>query len=138
MSNEKTLIEKLKIVLGLVEHDEMIEDKTEDVIEVVTPEVIEDVIEEVIKEDEKVENEVTPEEKTDIITEVMQILEPRIKALEEAILMMGENYKKENEELKSQVQKLSAEPAGVPVKPTFNLPSEENALANIVRNKRKK
>jgi ATP-dependent protease ClpP protease subunit len=49
-------------------------------------------------------NEVTPEEKTAIVNEVMQILEPRIIALEEAIAQMmpeeapAENMEKEEEE----------------------------------------
>jgi hypothetical protein len=68
----------------------------------------------------------------------MQILEPRIAALEEAVLMMGANYKKENEELKSQVQKLSEQPGGAPVKTPFQLPdASENALSRIAKNKNK-
>ena len=44
--------------------------------------------------DNEVENEVTPEEQTAIVDEVMQILEPRIVALEEA---MAELMPKEEE-----------------------------------------
>ena len=44
--------------------------------------------------DNEVENEVTPEEQTAIVDEVMQILEPRIVALEEA---MAEMMPKEEE-----------------------------------------
>jgi hypothetical protein len=80
----------------------------------------------------------TPEQQTAIVSELMQILEPRIAALEEAILMMGKNYKEENEELKSQVQKLSAQPGGAPVKTPIQLPdASENALERMAKNKRK-
>lgn len=87
---------------------------------------------------EPVEAALTPEEQTAIVSELMTILEPRIAALEEAILMMGANYKKENEELKSQVQKLSQQPGGEPVKTPFQLPdASDNALSRIAKNKRK-
>jgi hypothetical protein len=42
------------------------------------------------------EMEVTPEEQTDIISEVMQILEPRLAALEAAVAGMGEFAKTED------------------------------------------
>jgi preprotein translocase subunit YajC/ribosomal protein S15P/S13E len=50
---------------------------------------------------------VTPEEQTAIITEVMQILEPRIAALEEALMAKAEAFEAmttENNELKSQLE----------------------------------
>jgi len=185
MSNEKNLIEKLKIVLGMVENHKLASAKLEDgtvvefdgeelvigsVVYVVPAEgektlapegehVLENGTKIVVdaqgavtqifeKENEEegegaeggepVEAALTPEEQTAIVSELMQILEPRIAALEEAVLMMGANYKKENEELKSQVQKLSEQPGGAPVKTPFQLPdASENALDRIAKNKRK-
>ena len=52
--------------------------------------------------DVAVENEVTPEEVTDIISEVMQIIEPRLVALEEAhekMMPMEEEAEEEVEEV---------------------------------------
>jgi hypothetical protein len=184
MSNEKTLIEKLKVVLGMVENHKLAQAKLEDgtVVEYDGEELVvgsvvyvvpaegektlapagehvlengtkivvsgeegqEGVVTEIYEKEEEVEPTepveaaLTPEEQTAIVSELMQILEPRIAALEEAILMMGENYKKENEELKSQVEKLSAAPGGAPVKTPIQLPdASENALARIAKNKRK-
>jgi len=183
MSNEKNLIEKLKIVLGMVENHKLASAKLEDgtvvefdgeelvigsVVYVVPAEgektlapegehVLENgtkivvdaqgAVTEIFEKEEEgegaeggepVEAALTPEEQTAIVSELMQILEPRIAALEEAVLMMGANYKKENEELKSQVQKLSEQPGGAPVKTPFQLPdASENALSRIARNKNK-
>jgi hypothetical protein len=187
MSNEKNLIEKLKIVLGMVENHKLAQAKLEDgtVVEFDGEELVvgsivyvvpaegektfapagehvlengtkivvsgeegeEGLVTEIYEKEEEteptepvepVEAALTPEEQTAIVSELMQILEPRIAALEEAILMMGENYKKENEELKSQVQKLSEQPGGAPVKTPFQLPdASENALSRIARNKNK-
>lgn len=153
MTEEKSLIEKLKIVLGLVELEKEEEKEVEENLEEKEEEKAE---EENLEEEEKSEEEeenleeekpeeeeeevkaaLTPEEQTAIVSELMSILEPRIAALEEAILMMGKEYKKENEELKSQVQKLSAEPGGAPVKAPLQLPDADNALSRIAKNKRK-
>lgn len=191
MSNEKTLIEKLKVVLGMVENQKLAQAKLEDGVTVVEYDGEELVVGSIVyivpaegektfapagehvlqngtkivvsgeegqegvvteiyeKEEEQPETPETPveapvqaaitdEEKTSIVSELMQILEPRIAALEEAILMMGKNYKEENEELKSQVQKLSAQPGGAPVKTPIQLPdASENALERMAKNKRK-
>jgi hypothetical protein len=196
MSNEKSLIEKLKIVLGMVENHTLAQAKLEDgtVVEFDGEELVvgsivyivpaegektfapagehvlengskiviseeegkEGVVTEILEkeeevgaadepgenpeeeEEEEVKAAITPEEQTAIVSELMQILEPRIAALEEAVLMMGANYKEENEELKSQIQKLSAEPGGAPVKTPLQLPdASENALTRIAKNKRK-
>jgi hypothetical protein len=152
MQNEKSLIERLKIVLGLVEETE---EETPETVEEVTPETVEEVIEETPETTEEVTEEVTEEaveetpetteenttpsitedEKAQIVSELTQIFETRIATLEEAMLLMGKNYKKENEELKIQVQKLSEQPGGVPVKPTLQIPQADNALAGVVARK---
>jgi hypothetical protein len=180
MSNEKNLIEKLKVVLGLVEAHKLAQAKLEDgtVVEFDGEELVigsvvyvvpaegektlapegehvlengtkivvdaEGAVTEIFEKEEEgegaepVEAALTPEEQTAIVSELMQILEPRIAALEEAVLMMGANYKKENEELKSQVQKLSEQPGGAPVRTPIQLPdASENALSRIARNKKK-
>lgn len=188
MNNEKNLIERMKIVLGLVETVKLSQAKLEDgtivefegdelmvgstlyvisedgskttapvgehILENGTKVTVDEngVVTEIFEKEEEVEietptepvveetnmAELTPEQQTAIVSELMVILEPRITALEEAILMMGENYKKENEELKSQVQKLSEQPAGVPVKTPIQFPdNSENALSRIAKNKRK-
>ena len=138
------LIQKLKVILGMVENDEVIEtpEETPENVELnenpeETPEEVVETPEEVVETPEEVKAAITPEEQTAIVAEIMQILEPRLAALEEAMLMMGTNYKKENEELKSEVQKLAAQPGGEPVKTKFTLPDGENALLNIAKNKKK-
>jgi hypothetical protein len=181
MSNEKSLIEKLKIVLGLVqlaeakledgttveydgdelaigtvvyvvpaegektlapEGEHVLENGNKIVVDAngVVTEIFEKEEEEVepAEKVEEVQAALTPEEQTAIVSELMQILEPRISALEEAVLMMGKEYKKENEELKSQVQKLSEQPGAAPIKAPLQLPdASENALSRIAKNKRK-
>ena len=141
MTEEKSLIEKLKIVLGLVE----LEKEEETVVEEVNleEEKSEEAEEENLEEEEKPEEE-TPSEEENLEEDETPSQDPiideliaRIAALEEAILMMGKEYKKENEELKSQVQKLSAEPGAAPVKAPLQLPDADNALSRIAKNKRK-
>lgn len=85
-------------------------------------------------EEEKVYAEVSPEEKTAIVAEVMQILEPRIAALEEALLKSVEALNSTNKKLTEQVETLSAQPAAEALKPKYKVPTqEENALAAYKR-----
>jgi len=52
--------------------------------------------------------------------------------------LMGKTYKDENEELKAQLTKLSAEPAVEPLRTRITLPQSENALANLVEKRKNK
>jgi hypothetical protein len=133
-NNEKGLLERLKIVLGFVETELSTEESVEESVETVVS--VEESIETVESIEEVVEAALTPEEQTAIVAEVMQILEPRLAAIEEAMLLMGKTYKDENEELKTQLTKLSAEPAVEPLRTRITLPEAENALTNVL-NKRK-
>jgi len=86
------------------------------------------------EEEEEVKAEITPEQQTAIVAEVMQILEPRIAALEEALLKAVEALSGTNKDLTEKVEKLSAQPAAEPLKPKYNIPvQEENALARYKR-----
>jgi hypothetical protein len=86
--------------------------------------------EEIIDEEVEVKAEMTPEEKTAIVNEVMQILEPRIAALEEVLLGAVSALSKTNTELSDRVEKLSAQPAAAPVAKRIPV-KEENALAGL-------
>ena len=85
-----------------------------------------------LSDDEKVvvKAEMTPEEKTAIVNEVMQILEPRIAALEEVLLGAVEALSKTNTDLSDRVEKLSAQPAALPVAKRIPV-REDNALAGL-------
>lgn len=96
----------------------------------------EDEVEPEPAEEEEVKAALTPEEQTAIVSELMQILEPRLAALEEALLLMGKEYKDKETQMRAELQKLSAEPGAEPVKPKVTLPEAENALQNVL-NKRK-
>jgi hypothetical protein len=86
------------------------------------------------EQNKEVKAAITPEEQTAIVTEVMQIIEPRLAALEEALLKAVEALSGTNKDLTEKVEKLSAQPAVEPLKPKYSVPvSEENALARYKR-----
>ena len=88
-------------------------------------------------EEEEVKAEITPEQQTAIVAEVMQILEPRLAALEEALLKSVEALSKTNTDLNERVEKLSKAPGAEPVKPKLRTPkAEENALRGLLKNKK--
>jgi hypothetical protein len=57
----------------------------------------------------------------------------KIGKLEEALLLSAEAFKTENEELKTKVEKLSAAPAGEPIKSKGVVPVEQNALRGLLK-----
>jgi len=93
--------------------------------------IVEAAVEEQATEETTEEMEVTPEEQTAIVTEVMQIIEPRLAAIEAAIAGMGEFAKVEQvkkvsnemaaivEETAARVAKLEVAPAAEPQKKKF-------------------
>ena len=88
-------------------------------------------------EEEEVKAEITPEQQTAIVAEVMQILEPRLAALEEALLKSVEALSKTNTDLNERVEKLSKAPGAEPVKPQLRTPkAEDNALRGLLKNKK--
>jgi hypothetical protein len=89
------------------------------------------------EDEEKVYAEITPEQQTAIVAELMQILEPRIAALEETLLKSVEKLSETNNNLNEKVEKLSKSPAAEAVKPQLRAPREqENALKGLLKNKK--
>ena len=92
--------------------------------------------EELSYDDEEIKKSLTPEEQTAIVSELMQILEPRIAALEEALLKSVEEFAKNSKEITQKVEKLAAAPAAAPIKAKGVIPQEENALRGLLKNKK--
>ena len=92
--------------------------------------------EELSYDDEEIKKSLTPEEQTAIVSELMQILEPRIAALEEALLKSVEEFAKNSKEITQMVEKLAAAPAAAPIKAKGVIPQEENALRGLLKNKK--
>jgi hypothetical protein len=93
--------------------------------------------EELSDDEEEVKAALTPEEQTAIVAELMQILEPRLAALEETLLKSVEKLSETNNNLNEKVEKLSKSPAAEAVKPQLRAPKEqENALKGLLKNKK--
>lgn len=105
------------------------------VVSEIVPAVAEQPAEEVPQEmSENTKFQITPEEQTAIVNEVMQILEPRLAEIEKSLLIVSELFSKNNAELMSKIEKLSAEPATEPIKTNkFHVEDKPNALKEFAK-----
>ncbi len=84
--------------------------------------------------DVAVENEVTPEEVTDIISEVMQIIEPRLVALEEAHEKMMPMEEEEAEEEVEEVEEVEAKYGDDEDMEDEDEKSKKENIADVIKN----
>lgn len=68
-----------------------------------------------------------------VSVEDFNALVDKIAKLEEAIMMSAQTFKDENKNLNEKVEKLSAAPAGEPIKSKGVIPQEENALRGLLK-----